>query len=81
MLGGQKRAFQTLISQSVQTNAFADGVVSKYENLIPALQTAHEAEGFRLNYNKAVMLAKFLKNKRMIEQVGSDYTFLTDYHY
>lgn len=63
------------------TNAFADGVVSKYENLIPALQTAYEAEGFRLNYNKAVVLAKFLKNKRMIERVGSDYTFLADYHY
>lgn len=63
------------------TNAFADGVVSKYENLIPALQTAYEAEGFRLNYNKAVVLAKFLKNKRMIERVGSDYSFLADYHY
>lgn len=35
------------------TNVFADGVVSKYENLIPALQAAYEAEGFRLNYNKA----------------------------
>lgn len=63
------------------TNAFANGVVSKYDNLIPALQTAYEAEGFRLNYNKAVVLAKFLKNKRMIERVGSDYSFLADYHY
>ena len=63
------------------SNAFADGVVSKYENLIPALQAAYEAEGFRLNYNKAVVLAKFLKNKRMIERVGSDYSFLADYHY
>lgn len=63
------------------TNAFAYGTVSKHENLIPALQAAYEAEGFRHNYNKAVVLAKFLKNKRMIERVGSDYTFLADYHY
>lgn len=63
------------------TNAFANGVVSKYDNLIPALQAAYEAEGFRLNYNKAVVLAKFFKNKRMIERVGSDYSFLADYHY
>ncbi len=62
-------------------NAFANGAVSKYENLITTLQTAYEAEGFRLNFNKAVVLAKFLKNKRMIERVGSDYTFLADFHY
>ncbi len=63
------------------SNAFANGAVNKYENLITALQIAYEAEGFRLNFNKAVVLAKFLKNKRMIERVGSDYTFLADYHY
>ncbi len=63
------------------SNAFANGAVSKYENLIVALQAAYEAEGFRLNFNKAVMLAKFLKNKRMIERIGSDYTFLADFHY
>ncbi len=63
------------------SNAFANGAVSKYENLITALQTAYEAEGFRLNFNKAVVLAKFLKNKRMIERIGSDYTFLADFHY
>ncbi len=63
------------------SNAFANGAVSKYENLITALQTAYEAEGFRLNLNKAFVLAKFLKNKRMIERVGSDYTFLADFHY
>lgn len=53
----KKELFQTLTSQSIQTNAFADGTVSKYDNLIPALQAAYEAEGFRLNYNKAVVLA------------------------
>ncbi len=63
------------------SNALANGTVNKYENLITALQTAYEAEGFRLNFNKAVVLAKFLKNKRMIERVGSDYTFLADFHY
>ena len=69
------------IHRRALSNAFADGVVSKYENLIAALQTAYEAEGFRLNFNKAVVLAKFLKNKRMIERVGSDYTFLANHHY
>ncbi len=63
------------------SNAFANGAVSKYENLIAALQVAYETEGFRLNFNKAVVLAKFLKNKRMIERVGCDYTFLADFHY
>ncbi len=36
---------------------------------------------FGTNFNKAVVLAKFLKNKRMIERVGSDYSFLANYHY
>lgn len=70
-----------VVHRRALSNAFANGAVSKYENLITSLQTAYEAEGFRLNFNKAVVLAKFLKNKRMIERVGSDYTFLADFHY
>ena len=75
------REIPEAVHRRALTNAFANGVVSKYDNLIPALQTAYEAEGFRLNYNKTVVLAKFLKNKRMIERIGSDYSFLADYHY
>lgn len=75
------REIPEAVHRRALTNAFATGVVSKYDNLIPTLQTAYEAEGFRLNYNKAVVLAKFLKNKRMSEWVGSDYSFLADYHY
>ena len=75
------REIPEAVHRRALTNAFANGVVSKYDNLIPALQTAYEAEEFRLNYNKAIVLAKFFNNKRMIERVDSDYSFLADYRY
>lgn len=61
--------------------AFVNGHIDNYKNLIKALQDCYGKAGVKLNYNKAVALATFLRNKRMVVLEDRAYTYLPDFHY
>ena len=73
------------ISESVHRSAlevaFKDGSIGKYQDLRDKLQEGYESQGIKMNHNKAVALAKFLRNKRMILQDGRQNIYNPDFVY
>ena len=73
------------ISESVHRSAlevaFKDGSIGKYQDLRDKLQEEYESQGIKMNHNKAVALAKFLRNKRMILQDGRQNIYNPDFVY
>ena len=60
---------------------FANGSIESYKNLIKALLDGYGKAGMKLNYNKAVALATFLRNKRMMVLENRAYTYKPDFYY
>ena len=60
---------------------FANGSIESYKNLIKALLDGYGKAGMKLNYNKAVALATFLRNKRMMVLENRVYTYKPDFYY
>ena len=60
---------------------FANGSIESYKNLITALLEGYSKAGMKLNYNKAVALATFLRNKRMMVLENRAYTYKPDFYY
>lgn len=60
---------------------FANGSIESYKNLIKALLDGYGKVGMKLNYNKAVTLATFLRNKRMMVLENRAYTYKPDFYY
>ena len=73
------------ISESVHRAAldavFADGNIGSYDDYLERLKKGYGLQGIKLGHNKAVKVATFLGNKRMVIKDGKEYRFNPDYHY
>ena len=73
------------ISESVHRAAldavFADGNIGSYDDYLERLKKGYGVQGVKLGLNKAVKVATFLGNKRMVIKDGKEYRFNPDYHY
>lgn len=67
--------------RSALNAAFEDGNISGYNGYLERLKEGYGRQGIKLGYNKAVELAKFLCNKRMVVKEGKEYKFNRDFHY
>ena len=61
--------------------AFEDGNINGYDNLLERLKEGYGRQGIKLGHNKAVKMATFLSNKRMVVKEGKEYRFNRDFHY
>ena len=73
------------ISESVHRAAldavFADGNIGSYDNYLERLKKGYGLQGVKLGHNKAVKVATFLGNKRMVIKDSKEYRFNPNYHY
>ena len=73
------------ISESVHRAAldaiFSDGNIGSYDDYLERLKKGYGLQGVKLGHNKAVKVATFLGNKRMVTKDGKEYRFNPDYHY
>lgn len=60
---------------------FADGNIGSYDSYLERLKKGYGLQGVKLGHNKAVKVATFLGNKRMVIKDGKEYHFNPDYHY
>ena len=67
--------------RSALNAAFEDGNINGYDNLLERLKDGYGRQGIKLGHNKAVKLATFLSNKRMVVKEGKEYRFNRDFHY
>ena len=67
--------------RSALNAAFEGGNINDYDNLIEQLKEGYGRQGIKLGHNKAVKLATFLSNKRMIVKEGKEYKFNRDFYY
>lgn len=61
--------------------AFANGNISSYDNYLERLKIGYGLQDVNLGHNKAVKVATFLRNKRMVIKVGKEYQINPEYHY
>ena len=67
--------------RSALNAAFEGGNINGYDNLIEQLKEGYGRQGIKLGHNKAVKLATFLGNKRMVVKEGKEYRFNRDFYY
>lgn len=60
---------------------FANGNIGNYDDYIERLKEGYGLQGIKLGYNKAVKVATFLSDERMVIKEGKDYAFNPEYHY
>ena len=73
------------ISESVHRAAldaaFANGNISSYDEYLERLKEGYGLQNVKLGHNKAVKVATFLGNKRMVIKEGKEYMVNPEYHY
>ena len=67
--------------RSALNAAFEDGNINGYDNFLERLKEGYGRQGIKLGYNKAVKMATFLSNKRMVVKEGKEYRYNRDFHY
>ena len=61
--------------------AFANGGIGNYDDYLERLKEGYRLQGVKLGYNKAVKVANFLSNKRMVIKERKEYQINPEYHY
>ena len=61
--------------------AFANGNIGSYDEYLERLKEGYGLQNVKLGHNKAVKVATFLSNKRMVIKEGKGYAFNPEYHY
>lgn len=61
--------------------AFANGNIGSYDDYLERLKEAYGSHNVKLGYNKAVKVATFLGNKRMVIKEGKNYILNPECHY
>lgn len=61
--------------------AFANGNIGSYDEYLERLKEGYGLQNVKLGHNKAVKVATFLSNKRMVIKEGKEYAFNPEYHY
>ena len=73
------------ISENVHRAAldavFANGNISSYDKYLECLKEGYGLQNVKLGHNKAVKVATFLGNKRMVIKEGKEYKVNPEYHY
>ena len=67
--------------RSALNAAFEGGNINGYDNFLERLKEGYGRQGIKLGHNKAVKLATFLSNKRMVVKEGKEYKFNRDFYY
>ena len=67
--------------RSALNAAFEDGNISSYDSYLERLKEGYGRQGIKLGHNKAVKLATFLSNKRMVVKEGKEYKFNRYFYY
>ena len=67
--------------RSALNAAFEDGNISSYDSYLERLKEGYGRQGIKLGHNKAVKLATFLSNKRMVVKEGKEYKFNRNFYY
>ena len=67
--------------RSALNAAFENDNISSYDSYLERLKEGYGRQGIKLGHNKAVKLATFLSNKRMVVKEGKEYRFNRDFHY
>ena len=67
--------------RSALNAAFEGGNINSYDNFLERLKEGYGRQGIKLGHNKAVKIATFLNNKRMVVKEGKEYRFNRDFHY
>lgn len=67
--------------RSALNAAFEGDNINGYDNLIEQLKEGYGRQGIKLGHNKAVKLATFLSNKRIVVKEGKEYRFNRDFYY
>ena len=61
--------------------AFTNGNIGSYDDYLERLKEAYGLHNVKLGYNKAVKVATFLGNKRMVIKEGKNYVLNPEYRY
>ena len=61
--------------------AFVNSNIGSYDEYLERLKEGYGLQNVKLGHNKAVKVATFLSNKRMVIKEGKDYAFNPEYHY
>ena len=61
--------------------AFANGNIGSYDEYLERLKEGYGLQNVKLGHNKAVKVATFVSNKRMVIKKGKEYAFNPEYHY
>lgn len=69
------------VHQAALDTAFANGNISNYNDYLERLKIGYGLQDVNLGHNKAVKVATFLRNKRMVIKVGKEYQINPEYHY
>lgn len=67
--------------RSALNAAFESGNINGYDNFLERLKEGYGRQGIKLGHNKAVKMATFLNNKRMVVKEDKEYRFNRDFHY
>lgn len=70
-----------IVHRAALDAAFANGNIIGYDDYVQRLKEGYGQQGVKLGYNKAVKVAAFLSNKRMVIKDNKGYAFNPEYHY
>ena len=69
------------VHNSALDAAFASGNIGNYDDYLERLREGYGMQGVKLGHNKAVKVATFLANKRMVIKEGKHYRLNPERHY
>lgn len=61
--------------------AFTNVCITSYDDYLERLKEGYALQNIKLGHNKAVKVATFLSNKRMVIKEGKEYKINPDSHY
>ena len=76
-----EREIPETVHRAAVDAAFANGNIGSYDDYLERLKEAYGLHNVKLGYNKAVKVATFLGNKRMVIKEGKNYILNPEYRY
>ena len=68
-------------TSEVKPAAFTNVCITSYDDYLERLKEGYALQDIKLGHNKAVKVATFLSNKRMVIKEGKEYKINPDSHY
>ena len=76
-----QREIPETVHRAAVDAAFTNGNIGSYDDYLERLKEAYGLHNVKLGYNKAVKVATFLGNKRMVIKEGKNYILNPEFHY